>query len=251
MLTSLWYTFLYQPTFNALIWLYNHGTNENLGVAIILLTCIIRAALLPFSVFEILAKAKNEKLAQDIATIQKSYKNDPILMKDEVRRHLRTKQITPWARFVVLGVQLVFLLLLYQVFMQGVSGEKVLATLYPFVSVPGTINTEFLGFDIAQRYSFVWPGIIFTCLFVMIYVGYQRKSKTVKLDASDVTYLFLFPLSVFFLLYLLPIVKSIFVLTSLVFSLVTYPILEAFIGLFQKKPDETHIDAHGHSEKHH
>ncbi len=250
MIASLWYTFLYQPTFNALIWLYNHGTDENLGVAIILLTCIIRAALLPFSVFEILARKKNETLAAEISAIQKSYKNDPIMMKEEVRRHLRKKRITPWARFVVLGVQLLFLLLLYQVFMQGVSGEKVLATLYPFVSVPGTINTVFLGYDIAQRYSMVWPGIVFAWLFTEIYWGYH-KNKQIKADVSDVTYLFLFPFFVFFLLYLLPVVKSLFVLTSMAISFVTYPVLSAFVGLFQKKPETAHGDAHGHDAKHH
>ncbi len=250
MLETFWYTFLYQPTFNALIWLYNHGTNENLGVAIILLTCILRVGLLPFSVFEIFARKRNETLAAEIAAIQKSYKNDPIMMKEEVRRHLRKKHITPWARFVVLGVQLLVLFLLYQVFMQGVSGERVLATLYPFVSVPGTINTVFFGYDIAQRYSVFWPGLIFAWLFTEIYWGYH-KNKQIKADASDVTYLFLFPFFVFFLLYLLPIVKSLFVLTSMVFSFVTYPVLEACIGLFQKKPGDAHAAGHGHGEKHH
>ncbi len=242
MLTSLWYTFLYQPTFNALIWLYNHGTDENLGVAIILLTLIIRVALLPFSVFEILARKRNQKMAEEIAAIQKSYKNDPIMMKEEVRRHLRKRRITPWARFVVLGVQLLFLLLLYQVFMQGVSGERVLATLYPFVSVPGTINTVFLGYDISQRYNIVWPGIIFAWLFIEIYWGYH-KNKQIKADVSDVTYLFLFPFFVFFLLYMLPIVKSLFVLTSMAISFVTYPVLGAFVGLFQKEPEKATPDA--------
>ena len=210
-------------------------------MAIILLTVIIRTALLPVSVFEILARKNNLELAEQIGAIQKSYKNDPIMMKEEVRRHLRKKRITPWARFVGLGVQLLFLFLLYQVFVQGVSGERVLATLYPFVSVPGTINTVFLGYDISQRYSIVWPAIIFVWLFVEIYWGYH-KNKQIKADVSDVTYLFLFPFFVFFLLYMLPIVKALFVLTSMVISFVTYPVLEAFIGLFQKKPEKASVD---------
>lgn len=240
MFATFWYLFLFQPTFNALIWLYTHGTNENLGAAIVLLTIIIRSLLLPFSVFEILAKKKNEKLVEEIASIQKSYKNDPIMMKDEVRRHLRSKRITPWARFVVLGVQLLMLVLLYQVFVQGVSGERVLRTLYPFVSVPGTINTVFFGFDIGKTHDVFWSGLVFIWLFVSIYLGYRNRK--VKLDGSDLTYLFLFPFFVFFLLYLLPIVKSLFVLSSMVFSFVTYPILGFFVGLFQKKEEGVKTD---------
>lgn len=236
MFSTFWYSFLYQPVFNTLIWIYNHWTHENLGWAVVYLTIIIRVLLLPFTYLEEKAKKKNEELVKDVQHLQKSYKNDPVVMKEEIRRMLQRRKVKPWAKAVVIGMQLLTLILLYQVFLQGITGERVLHTLYSFVEVPGTIRTDFLGFDIGLRHNYLWSGMVGLWLFVEIYAGFRHR--TVPLTKGDVAFLLLFPFSVAFFLWILPMVKCIFILTSFIFSLVVSKMLQPFLR--DKKASEGH-----------
>ena len=49
MLATFWYLFLYQPLFNALIWIYSNIASGNLGWAVIWLTVFLRVVLLPLT----------------------------------------------------------------------------------------------------------------------------------------------------------------------------------------------------------
>lgn len=219
---------LYQPLFNALIWIYNNWTEMNLGWAVVYLTLFLRIALLPFTIIDERDKAKNEALVEDLRRVEKGYKNDPVQRKEEVRKILKKRKVRPWAKATVLGVQLLVLVLLYQVFIAGITGERVARTLYPSVDHPGVINTEFYGFDLGTRHDWAWAGAVALWLMAEVYVG-LRKRKT-EFTKTDLTYFLLFPAAVFFALWWLPMVKSLFILTSMLFSV----IVGGFLGLLFK-----------------
>lgn len=224
MLGTIWNDFLYQPVFNFLIWIYSNWADHNLGWAVVYLTIILRFLLLPFTLFTERAKAKDADISQDIKKIEQSFKNDHIRKKDELRRVFKQKKIRPWSKAIVLGVQVLVLVLLYQVFLRGITGEKIMKILYPFIDFPGQINTMFYGFDLGARHDIIWPGIVAIFLLVEIYLGY-RKHKF-GLTKADLVYFLLFPAFSFFALWLLPMVKSLFILTSMTFSVI--------IGQFSK-----------------
>ena len=91
----------------------------------------------------------------------------------------------------------------------------------------------FYGFDLKARHDIFWSGIVGVWLLVEIYIEFRRKHN---LRRGDMFYFIFFPLGVFFFLWVLPMVKSIFVLTSLSFSLVVHVIVHPFFAL-KKKPD--------------
>lgn len=231
---ELWQEFLFRPMFNALIWIYNNWSDGNMGWAVVYLTIIIRMALFPFSIFEVRNQVKNEQLYDEIKAIEKGYKNDPIQMKDEIRAVLKKRKVQPWLKAVILGIQGLALLLLYQVFVKGATGERLLKNLYPSIKVPGTINTNFYGFDIVATHDIVWSLIPTLWLMAEIYLG-MRKRKG-GLDQGDLAYFILFPFFVFLFLYLLPMVKAIFIFTSMLFSTFTYAILRFIFRTTNKKP---------------
>lgn len=209
----LWHDFLYTPLLNFLIWLYNGPAFGNLGVAIIYLTIIIRVVLLPFTIVSERSKIFYEKLSQKIDKIGQDFKNDPIQKKEMIRKVMREHRVSPWAKVMVLGVQALILVLLYQVFIGGINGK--LGDLYRWVAHPDFINTDFLGFDLGQRNLF-WSGLVGAVLFLEIY--FDQRSRKGSLTRSDVVYQIAFPGAVFLTLWLLPMAKSIFILTSLIFS---------------------------------
>jgi len=216
MFSIIWHDFLYTPLLNILIWLYNVPAFGNLGVAIIYLTIIIRVILLPFTVVSERSKILYEKLSQKIDKIGHDFKNDQIQGKEMIRKVMRENRVSPWAKVMVLGVQALILVLLYQVFLGGINGK--LGDLYSWVAHPDFINTKFLGFDLGETRTLFWSGLVGIVLLLEIFIDF--RSKSTGLTKSEVAYMIFFPAACFFVLWILPMAKSIFILTSLCFSFI-------------------------------
>ncbi|MFA4830821.1 MAG: YidC/Oxa1 family membrane protein insertase [Patescibacteria group bacterium] len=225
MLALIWHDFLYQPLFNFLIWLYNGIAGQNLGWAIVYLTITLRIILLPFTIVDERNKAKNVVLYDEVKRVEKGYERDPVLMKEEVRKILKTRKVSPWAKAIVLGIQALVLILLYQVFLRGITGEKMAKILYQSVDFPGVINTVFYGFDLGSRHDIIGPGIVGLWLLIEIYLGTRRKIGLIK---ADLIFFLLFPTAVFFALWWLPLVKSLFILTTMLFSVIVGRFIRVF-----------------------
>lgn len=231
MLASFWFSFLYQPVFNVLIWIYVNIAEQNLGWAVVWLTVFLRIFLLPLTIKSERDAKKRVKAEQAAWQTAKEFKSDPIAQKEEIRRIMKKNRISPWAQVVSLSVQLLMLVLLYQVFIGGIEGRKVINTLYDGIDYPGKLNTDFYGFDIGARYDYIWAGVVFIYLFIYIFLSNRQK----KWNAAKATFLFLFPASVWLALFILPMVKSIFILTSMLFSDIISLLMMPF---FPKEPKE-------------
>lgn len=235
MFVHIWNVFLYEPVFNGLIWIYNNWANQNMGWSIVYLTVLLRGALLPFTLVSEKARASNAELEKELERLNKELANDPILRKEEIRRVLKTRKVKPWAKAVVLGIQGLVLVLLYQVFLRGITGEKILHILYPTIEFPGKINTLFYGFDLGAYYDWRWAGAVAVFLMLEIYIEFRRRKG--GLDKSDLSYFVLFPCAVFLTLYFLPMVKSLFILTSIVFSAIVHQFSMLVFGGGKKKKE--------------
>jgi YidC/Oxa1 family membrane protein insertase len=211
----IWQEYLYIPTFNLLIWIYGNYSFFNLGIAVIILTIGLRLLLLPFTIMAERGKIISQRLRADLVQIDRDYINDPVKKKTVIRKFLKKKKIRPWAKTIVLGVQLMVLVLLYRVFLGGIDTAEKRHLLYPTVTTPDFINTKFLWFDIGQR-DMIIAAVVAGYLFAYILINmWDRKNDVNK---KEQIYTLLFPALIFLILAILPSVKSIFFLTSLVFS---------------------------------
>lgn len=212
-IVHVWQVYLYEPVFNVLVWMYNNYTEQNFGWAVIYMTIALRVALLPFSIVAERNKVRYLALEEKIHQVEQSFRKDPVAMRIRIRELLRRSRVSPWAKTLGLVVQGVFFLLLYQVFIRGVNNQPFGSMLYPFVDHPGFINTNFDGRNISER-SLYWAAVVGIVLFAGMWLEMRGK----QLAKSDIYYLVFFPLSVFFLLWYLPMVKSLFIVTSLLFG---------------------------------
>lgn len=229
----IWNHYLYTPIFNLLIWIYNGWAGGNLGWAIVYLTIILRVVLLPFTLVNEYNRLKNEALYKEIKEIERAYQNDDVLKKQEIRKVMKKRRVQPWAKVVVLGIQALVLVLLYQVFISGLRGDQIIEVLYSSVAWPGAINTQFYGFNLGSRHDFVWAGIVAVFLLTEIYLTFKRFKG--GLEKKDLTYFIFFPLAVFIALWALPMVKSLFILTSLIFSVIVGNISRLFFQEIVKR----------------
>lgn len=198
---SAWNAYLVHPLLEALLFLYRTAAFGNLGIAVIELTVLLRLALLPLTVLAERSSARYERLSDEVAAIQATYKDDPVLANEQIRELLRRRRVNPWAKALVLLVQLAVLLALYRVFTKGALAPEV--------------DAGFLGFDLSARSSW-WALAVAAALYLEIAQEQRRVERL--LGKQDAVYRYAFPVFSFALLALLPMVKSLFVLTSMAFS---------------------------------
>ncbi len=138
-------TFFYQPILNLLIFLYNIIPGHDLGIAIILLTVIIKLILLPLSKKSIESQKSLQELQPKIEELKKKYKNKKEEMGREMMNLYKEHKVNPFSSCLPLLIQLPFLFAVFRVFRNG-FGEEYLALTYPFITRPEMINSLSLGF---------------------------------------------------------------------------------------------------------
>lgn len=186
-----------------------------MGYAVIIMTVMLRVCLLPLSIISERDVNRQKQVEQEALQAAKSFKNDPVAKKEEARRIIRKHRVSPWAKVVSLTIQGLMLILIYQVFVGGMVGDRTVNILYEHNELTNKVNLDFYGFDISKRKDFVWAGVCALYLFVSILINEISRKD---LDKSELYFLFLFPLFIFLFLYYLPMVKALFILTSMVFS---------------------------------
>ena len=142
-LGQFWYTFLLQPLFNVLIWLYSHVADGNLGWAVIWMTVFLRILLLPLTIISERNAVRQQEVEEEAYKTAKVFKGDQVKQNEEIRRIMKKKRISPWAKVLTLLIQLLVLVLLYQVFVKGITGDKVIKLLYSGIDFPGKIDVLF------------------------------------------------------------------------------------------------------------
>jgi len=142
---SLFNTILYQPLFNFLVWLYNILPGHDIGLAIIILTVLIKLILYPFSLQSLRAQKALAELQPKIEELKNKYKDRKDLMTQEMMKLYKDNKVNPFSSCLPVLIQLPFLIAVYQVFIKGLGSEG-LENLYPFVANPGHINVISMGF---------------------------------------------------------------------------------------------------------
>ena len=150
LVAQLFTTILYQPLFNLLIFFYNLVPGQDLGVAIILLTVVIKLILYPFSRQTIRGQKSMQRLQPKIEALKKEYANDREKQAQEMIKLYKEEKVNPLSSCLPLLIQLPFLIAVYQVFIHGINSDS-LNLLYPFISNPGQLHTVSLGIvDLAK-----------------------------------------------------------------------------------------------------
>ena len=113
MLGSLFHAILYQPIFNVLIALYN--LIPDFGVALIVLTILLRLALFPLSQKSIKSQKELSEIQPEIKKLQQQYKDDKQKQAQALMELYKEKKVNPMSGCLPLLIQLPILIALYQV----------------------------------------------------------------------------------------------------------------------------------------
>jgi YidC/Oxa1 family membrane protein insertase len=135
----------YQPILNLVIFLYNIIPGHDLGIAIILLTIIIKLLLYPLSKQSLKSQKSLQELQPKIEEIKRQHKDDKEKMSKAMMDLYKTNKVNPFSSCLPLLIQLPFLIAVFRVFRNGFGGTQ-LDLLYPFIHRPDAINYISFGF---------------------------------------------------------------------------------------------------------
>ncbi|MBU2472619.1 YidC/Oxa1 family membrane protein insertase [Patescibacteria group bacterium] len=218
---------LYRPLFNILIWLYDTIAFNDLGIAIIILTVLIRFLLYPLSKKSIKSQKAMSILQPKIKEIQKKYKKkeeQAQAMMDLYKKH----KVNPMTGCLPILIQFPILIALYRVFFTGLNPEQ-LNLLYSFISRPDTINFIFLGLvDLSQR-SIVLGLLAGFLQFIQSKMIMPKTSalKNKKSDGIDFSNIMTQQMT-----YFMPLI-TVFIALSLPAALPLYWIVITLFGIIQ------------------
>jgi len=149
-MSELFNLFLYQPILNLLVFLYNVVPGHDLGLAIVVLTIIIKLILYPFSQQSLRGQKALQEIQPKIEALKKQYQNDREKQARAMMELYKTEKVSPLSSCLPLLIQLPLLIAVYQVFINAIPAQS-FDLLYPFVANPGQLNPISLGFiDLAK-----------------------------------------------------------------------------------------------------
>ncbi|MFA5997179.1 MAG: YidC/Oxa1 family membrane protein insertase [Candidatus Paceibacterota bacterium] len=143
-------TVLYQPLYNALVLLLSITPGANVGVAIILLTILVRSALLPLSHKQVTSQAKMRELAPHIEKLKEKHKDNKQEQAVKTMALYKEHGINPLSGCLLVIIQLPILFALYFVFFKGLPNLNA-DHLYSFVNLPATVGMVFFGITLSSK----------------------------------------------------------------------------------------------------
>lgn len=123
--------FIAEPLGKFLYWIYNTVAFENYGLAIIIFTIIVRAAMFPLTLKQYKSTGEMQKVQPLLKEIQRKYANDKEKLNQETMKLYQEHKINPAGGCLPLLIQMPILLALWQVitkpltFMLGFTSETV------------------------------------------------------------------------------------------------------------------------------
>src|ERR671931_487716 len=149
---------------DAILKFWHDDVGVSWGVAIIGLTFVVRAAILPLTFRQVRSMQALQRLAPEMKRIQERYKEDKKRQQQEIMAFYQEHQVNPLASCFPLLLQLPFFFSLYQTLRKGGSISKEIAK---------SADPGFLFIDNLTKSA---HGAVLVTL-IVIYIGTQLGSS--------------------------------------------------------------------------
>lgn len=150
MISSIWHSVVYQPLYNVLVLFIDLLPWHSVGVAIILLTLLVKLLLYPLAGKSIEAQHAMKELEPELKALKEKYGKDQQQLAQKTMELYQKKGITPFSGCLPILIQIPIIFGLYWVFFKGLPTIDV-SILYSFVSSPGELDMHFVGFDLLGK----------------------------------------------------------------------------------------------------
>ncbi|MBX4195787.1 YidC/Oxa1 family membrane protein insertase [Candidatus Parcubacteria bacterium] len=150
-MSYLYHHFIVDPMYNALVALFAYLPFADAGLAIIIITVLVRLILFPLSKKAVTAQVEMQNIAPELERIKDKYKDN---QEEQARKTLalyKEKGVNPFSGILVLIIQLPVVFALYHIFLSTGFPKIDASLLYSFVHAPDSVSPVFLGIDLTQK----------------------------------------------------------------------------------------------------
>ncbi|OGG77526.1 hypothetical protein A3B35_01795 [Candidatus Kaiserbacteria bacterium RIFCSPLOWO2_01_FULL_54_24] len=227
MISTLFHAAIYDPLYNGLIFLVGIIPTHDVGLAVILLTIVVRFVLFPLSRRAIETQVAMKKIAPEVEKIKEQYKNNREEQGKAIFALYRERGVHPFASIGLLLAQLPVLFALYWIFAVGGLPEIHPDLLYSFVPPPPSVNMEFLGFlDMAGHSLFLGAlAAVAQFVYTRLSMGPREKKPAVRgasfsadlARSFDLQARYMLPATFIVLSYFVPNATMLYLVTSNLF----------------------------------
>jgi YidC/Oxa1 family membrane protein insertase len=220
---NLFISIIYQPFLNILVFFYwmlgivTRG-HPDMGVAVILLTIVIRIILLPLSLSEERSADERRALVKKFHELEANLAADPVALKAERKKLFHRNPKFVIGETISLIVQVIIALMLWKMFETGLPGEDVhlIYKFMPHVETP--FNLVFLGkYDLTH--TNVALNIMQSLMIFLVETVSILTSPYPPMKGEVVRMQLVLPVVSFLVFMRLPAGKKIFVIMTLLISL--------------------------------
>lgn len=149
---AFFHTTVYLPIYNGLILLLAILPGADVGVAVILLTIVIKTLLYPLSHKGFHTQRRMREVEPKLSELKEKHKEDKQELARRTMALYKEEKINPFSGILLLFIQLPVLIGLYLVFMNGGLPKIDLGALYGFITPPTNVSMHLLGlFDLSQK----------------------------------------------------------------------------------------------------
>ena len=219
----------YEPLLNGLIWLYETIARGDLGLAIILLTILVRLLIYPLFHQGIKYQRVIQALRPELDKIKTKHKKNREAQTKATMELFKTYKLNPLAPFLSLVVQLPIFLALYVIFI-GDFTRGIDPWLYSFTPRPGELNLTLLGLiNLTQA-----NPIVAVLAALSQYFQARLAFTTGTTPAMKFVMLYLLPGVILAALFKFPAAVGLYWLTTTVFSIIQQVIVNRGVTITPK-----------------
>ncbi len=184
-------TLFYEPIFNGLIFIVSIVPDHDLGLAIILLTLIIKLLLLAPNHKALKAQKKMKNIQPQLDALKIKYKKDPQRLTQETMAIWKKNKVSPMGSCLPMIIQFPILISLFYVIKGGmisINTDLLYSSLQGFDTT--TINTVFLGFlDLTKANKIVLPILIGGMQFFQMKLTLGKNQPVIKDDKNPMAHM--------------------------------------------------------------
>ena len=194
---------IYQPILNLTVFLYATVGFRDLGVAIIAMTVLIRALLLPLSLKTARSQRAMAQLAPDIEKLKEVHKGNTAKQSEAVMSLYKEKGVSPLGGCLPMLLQIPILIGVYRVFLNIFKPES-LNLLYSFVPHPASINHIMLGVLDISKSNPVLAILAGVTQFFQARAAMANQPKSPQTAALNTQMMYLLPVMIIVISWNLP-----------------------------------------------
>lgn len=180
MINYLYQTIAYQPILNILVFLYNHVAD--LGIAIILLTLVIKLVLWPLSRKAIKSQKELQEIQPKVEELKKKYADNKAELGRATMDLYKEHNINPLSSCLPILIQLPFLFAVFRVLRVGLTED--LGLVYSFLPKPENFSAISFGFIDLSKPSVYLAVLAGLAQFIQAKMMLAKKKKENKATES-------------------------------------------------------------------